>query len=376
MELVQMKSELSTSTEYKDWLKELKQRVLQVQLKAAVAVNTELLEFYWELGSEIVEKQKGSVWGSGFIKRLSADLMSEFPEIKGFSKRNLELIRKWYLFYNQSCLIAKQAVSQLENSIESDCESISTSSQRTTSSFQNTLYKIPWGHNIVIIQKCKDLEEALYYVNSTIEYGWSRSVLTHQIENGLWQREGTAITNFTATLTKPQSDLAQQTLKDPYKFDFLSMTKEYNERDLELGLIEHITSFLLELGAGFAYIGRQYPLKVGEREFIVDLLFYHTKLHCYVVVELKTVEFEPEHAGKLNFYIKAVDSQLKTEHDQPTIGILLCKNKDKIVAEYALSDINKPIGISEYQLTQSLPETLKPSLPSIEEIEAELEQNE
>jgi predicted nuclease of restriction endonuclease-like (RecB) superfamily len=198
-------------------------------------------------------------------------------------------------------------------------------------------------------------------------------VLVHQIESGLFKREGNSVNNFALTLPAPQSDLAKQTMKDPYVFDFLSITKEYNERDLEVGLVEHITHFLLELGAGFAYVGRQLPIQVGEKEFFLDLLFYHTKLHCFVVIELKTGDFEPEHAGKLNFYIKAVDTLLRKEGDQPTIGILLCKKKDKLVAEYALSDIHKPIGVSEYQLTHSLPHNLKSSLPSIEEIEKELE---
>jgi predicted nuclease of restriction endonuclease-like (RecB) superfamily len=201
---------------------------------------------------------------------------------------------------------------------------------------------------------------------------WSRSVLVHQIESGLYSREGKAVTNFSKTLPTPQSDLAVQTLKDPYVFDFLTMTKNYNELELEKLLVNHITHFLLELGSGFAYIGRQLQLKVGERDFLIDLLFYHTRLHCYVVVELKAIDFEPEHAGKLNFYIKAVDSQYRREGDQPTIGLLLCKSKDKLVVEYALSDIHKPIGVSEYQLTKSLPENLKPSLPSVEELEREL----
>lgn len=225
---------------------------------------------------------------------------------------------------------------------------------------------------MVIISKCKNYSEAIFYVNNIIQNNWSRSVLTHQIENGLYQREGKAINNFELTLPKVNSDLARETLKDPYIFDFLTLTKEYTERDLENSLVEHITKFLLELGAGFAYIGRQVKIQVGERDFYIDLLFYHARLHCYVVIELKTIEFEPEHAGKLNFYIKAVDEKLRQNGDEATIGILLCKSKDKFVAEYALSDINKPIGISEYQLTQSLPEKLKGSLPTIEELELEL----
>ena len=349
---------LKQSSEYKNWLADLKNRLLTVQLKAAVAVNKELLKFYWQLGADIVTKQNESQWGDGLIKQLSHDLMTEFPDMKGFSVSNLNYMRQWYLFYSEQAAIGQQAVGQLPGPGENV--------------FIQQITAIPWGHNIAIIAKCKTIPEALFYVENTRTHSWSRSVLIHQIESNLWEREGKAITNFSTTLPVPQSDLAHQTLKDPYIFDFLTLTKEHNERDLELGLVKHITSFLLELGAGFAYIGRQVQLNVGERSFFPDLLFYHTKLHCYVVLELKTVEFEPEHAGKLNFYIKAVDEQLREESDQPTIGILLCKGKDKLVAEYALSDIHKPIGVSEYQLTQSLPDDLQTSLPTVEEIEAEL----
>jgi len=272
--------------------------------------------------------------------------MDEFPDIKGFSERNLKYIRQWFLFWASKIPFGQQAVAQIT--------------------------QIPWGHNLAIIAKCKNDDEALYYVQNTIAHGWSRSVLTHHIESGLWLREGEAISNFSIALSPPQSDLAHQTLKDPYVFDFLNLAKEHNERELEQGLIQHITNFLLELGAGFAYVGRQVQIHVGERDFFLDLLFYHARLHCYIIVELKTVDFEPEHAGKLNFYIKAVDEQLRQQGDQPTIGLLLCKSHDRLVAEYALSDIHKPIGVSEYQITQSLPEELKSSLPTVEEIEAEL----
>lgn len=302
--------------------------------------------------------------------------MAEFPEMKGFSLSNLKYINQWYSFYNQAGIISQQAVGQLTKQPVLQLPA-GEKSQQSVGLIEPQpgalITQIPWGHNIAIIAKCKGINEALFYVQNTIAHGWSRSVLVHQIESGLFQREGNSVNNFALTLPAPQSDLAKQTIKDPYVFDFLSMTKEYNERDLELGLIQHITQFLLELGAGFAYLGRQLPIQVGEKEFFLDLLFYHTKLHCFVVVELKTGDFEPEHAGKLNFYIKAVDALLRKEGDQPTIGILLCKKKDKLVAEYALSDIHKPIGVSEYRLTQSLPDNLKLSLPSIEEIERELE---
>lgn len=338
---------MASGDAYRQWLVELKGRFRQVQLKAVVAVNTALLQFYWDLGADIVARQQQAAWGSGFLAQLSADLMREFPDMKGFSKRNLELIRQWHLYWQQANPpIAKQAVSQI--------------------------MAIPWGHNLAIIAKCKQHDEAVFYLQATAQHGWSRSVLVHQIESGLWQREGRAVTNFAQTLPAPQSELAAQVLKDPYVFDFLSLSPAHTERELETSLTTHITQFLLELGAGFAYLGRQVPLQVGERDFFIDLLFYHVRLHCYVVVELKTVDFEPEFAGKLNFYLKAVDEQLRQDGDQATIGLLLCKSKDRLVAEYALSDIQKPMGLSTYTLSHTLPEALRGQLPSIEQIEREL----
>lgn len=326
------------SSDYRQWLQQLKSRFQHTQQNAVRVVNTEMLKFYWQLGEQIVEHQQNSAWGEGFLKQLSHDLMTEFPEMKGFSKRNLEYVRRWYLFWSQDMSIAQQLVAQLG--------------------------KIPWGHHTTILDKCKDLEIAKFYIQSTIQYGWSRAVLIHQIESQLWQRQAKAVNNFADTLPAIQSDLAKQTLKDPYIFDFLSLNPEYNERQLEQALIDKISQFLLELGTGFAYVGKQVPLQVGQRDFYLDLLFYHTKLHCYVVIELKIVEFEPEHIGKLNFYIKAVDEQIKTDYDQPTIGLLLCKSKDHLVAQYALSDVNKPIGISAYEVGKIL--------PSVEQLENEL----
>jgi predicted nuclease of restriction endonuclease-like (RecB) superfamily len=362
------KHTLSQQSDYQHWLSTIKQNFQQSQLKAAVRVNTTLLEFYWQLGNDILEKQKNSTWGSGFLAQLSQDLMAEFPDIKGFSRRNLELIRQWYSYWSSDTSIAQQAVSQLVKAEDNSGTACSAIGQQPVAQ----LLQIPWGHNLKIISKCSSQAEALFYVTNTTKHGWSRSVLVHQIESGLWQREGKAINNFEQTLPAVQSDLAQQTLKDPYLFDFLSLTKDHNERELEQGLVKHITQFLLELGAGFAYVGKQVHVEVGQEDFYLDLLFYHLKLRCYVVVELKTGAFKPEHAGKLSFYLTAVDKQLKAKEDKPTIGILLCKEKNKLVAEYALTDINKPIGVSEYELTQALPDNLKSSLPSVEEIEAEL----
>jgi predicted nuclease of restriction endonuclease-like (RecB) superfamily len=341
------------SADYQTWVVEIKTRLRSMQMKAAVSVNSALIEFYWELGSDIVDKQHNSTWGDGFLKQLSADLMAEFPDMKGFSYRNIRYIKQWYLFYCQGNSNWQQAVANLE--------------QRPLPQ----ITQIPWGHNLLIVSKCQSQAEALYYVKNTIQHGWSRNVLTHQIESNLWEREGRSISNFSSTLPSPQSDLAQQTLKDPYVFDFLTLAKDYTERELEQNLVEHITKFLLEMGAGFAYLGKQVPMQVGDRDFFLDLLFYHTHLHCYVVVELKTGDFEPEHAGKLNFYLKAVDEQRRRSGDQPTIGLLLCKQRDRLVAEWALSDVHKPIGISEYQIADLL-EEVRSSLPSIEAIEAEL----
>ncbi|ABW67898.1 PDDEXK nuclease domain-containing protein [Desulfosudis oleivorans] len=330
--------------EYTSFIKEIKKRINDSRIKAAVSVNRELLTLYWDLAAQIVKKQQQASWGDGFLDRMSKDLQAEFPDIKGFSLRNLKYMRQWYLFWSQEASIGQQLVAQ-----------------------------IPWGHNLVIVSKTENPEEALFYVQKTMENNWSRAVLTHQIESNLFQRQGRAVTNFTATLPAPQSDLALQTIKDPYNFDFLTLREKHDEKELENALMDQVTRFLLELGAGFSFIGRQHRLTVGDEDFYIDLLFYHVCLHCYVVVELKAVRFKPAFTGQLNFYVSAVDGQMKTEQDNPTIGILICKSKNKTVVEYALKDIHKPIGVSEYMITRCLPDEFKSSLPSIEDIEAELE---
>ncbi len=337
---------------YKEWLSEIKLRVKQSQLKAAVKVNQELLMFYWELGEDIVKRKLESAWGSGFFNRLSRDLMADFPDMTGLSPRNLSYCKTFYSLYSQSDIILQQAVAKLECSI----------------------FSIPWGHHILIFSKCKSVEEAMFYVEQTIENGWSRSVLMNIIETKLFEAKGKAITNFKVQLPAPQSDLAQQTLKDPYNFDFLGLREKYNERELEDALTRNITQFLLTLGSGFSYVGRQQRLEVGGQEFFIDLLFYHLKLRCYIVVELKVDEFQPEYVSKLGFYVSAVNHQLKLPEDQPTIGLLICKSKNEVIAQYTLESTSQPIGISEYQLSEIYPKEIENALPSIEEIERELEE--
>lgn len=370
-------SELIRNADYREWLGSIKQRVQASQIKAAVAVNREMLELYWFLGEQIIEKQQMAKWGDGFLDQMSQDLLAEFPEIKGFSYRNLKSIRQWYRFWSSDLAIGKQPVAQLPpKGKQLVSQSKTGDPQSTAASNPNApklVWQIPWGHNILIMQKLSDPADALYYVQKTIENNWSRSVLTHQIESGLHLREGKAVDNFAATLPKPESDLARQLLRDPYNFDFLTLTKRHNERELEDGLIDHLTKFLLELGAGFAFVGRQYKINVDGDDYSIDLLFYHLRLHCYVVIDLKVIKFKPEFAGKLNFYISAVDSQVRTEADGPTLGILICKSKSDITVEYSLRDMTKPMGVSEYQITENLPEQLRTSLPSIEQIEAELD---
>ena len=330
--------------EYISFINDIKSKIKQAQIKAAIKVNEELLRLYWDIAKVIVDKQKSSSWGDRIIEQISRDLKQEFPNLKGFSRTNLLYMKKWYLFWSDKNI--PQVVGEI--------------------------FKIPWGHNREIITKCKNIDEALFYVNKTIENGYSRAVLVHQIESGLYSRSKKAINNFDKKLPSPQSDLAKEITKDPYCFDFLSLSEKYNEKELENALMDNLTNFLLELGSGFAFVGRQYRLEIAGEEFFIDLLFYHIKLKCFVVVELKTTKFKPEYAGKLNFYITAVDKEIKEPNDNPTIGILICKSKNNTIVEYALNSIEKPIGVSEYKLSKELPNNLKNALPSIEEIENEL----
>jgi len=371
MEEIIKPNPLKGSPEYKEWLSNLKSKIRSTQIKTALAVNAGLIGFYWELGKMINEKQ--TVWGTKFIEQLSKDLKAEFPGMEGFSRRNLFNTVQFYSFYSivQQPVgqIVQQVVAQLPNGSKTTNEK---SQQAVDLNWQQLVAKIPWGHNILIFSKSVDINEAWFYIQKTIEDGWSRAVLTLQIESGLYQRQGKAITNFKKTLPDISSDLAHQLLKDPYQFDFLTLTENYKEHELENALVENITKFLLELGSGFAYVGKQVPMQVGEKEFAIDLLFYHLKLRAYVVIELKTTEFEPEYAGKLSFYLSAANDLLRHPTDNPTIGLLICKNKNNIIVEYALKNINQPIGVSEYELTRQFPEQFRSSLPTIEEIENEL----
>ena len=329
-------------SDYGPWLSELKARIHTAQQRAARTVNSELVLLYWQIGRGILERQGREGWGAKVIERLAQDLRNAFPAMKGFSRANLLYMRAFAEAWPDQAIV-QQAVGQL-----------------------------PWGHNLVLLSKLKTPDLRLAYAHRAMEMGWSRAVLVHHIERRLLEREGQAVTNFSLSLPPPHSDLAREALKDPYLFDFLGIGEEAGERAIEEALVEHITRFLLELGAGFAYVGRQVPLEVGGEDFFLDLLFYHLKLRCYVVIELKATAFKPEHAGQLSFYLSAVDAQMRGEHDAPTIGMLLCKSKNKVVAEYALRNINQPIGVAEYQLTESLPADLQTSLPSIEAIEQAL----
>jgi predicted nuclease of restriction endonuclease-like (RecB) superfamily len=328
--------------DYAAWLAELKTRIHSAQQRAVLAVNRELVQLYWQIGHDILQRQSREGWGRKVIERLARDLREAFPEIKGFSARNLRYMRAFAEAWPQAEFV-QQAAAQL-----------------------------PWFHLCTLLDKLKTPEERLWYATQSVQQGWSRTTLELQIKGRLMQRQGQAVTNFEARLPAPGSDLAHNTLKDPYLFDFLGLGNEAHEREIENALIRHITRFLLELGTGFAFVGRQHRLEVAGDEFFVDLLFYHTRLKCYVVVELKAVAFKPEHAGQLNFYLAAVDAQVKAPDDNPTIGLLLCKTQNRLVAEYALSGIDKPIGVAEYALVRELPERLTSSLPAIEELEQEL----
>lgn len=337
---------------YLQWVKDLKVRYLSQRMKAVIAVNSALLEFYWNLGKDISLNQADNKYGSGFYQRLSRDLTAELPDVKGLSPTNLKYTKYFYELYAPCLANRQQAADDFEQVI---------------------LYRIPWGHHILIMDKSKgDFDKAVFYVKETIKYNWSRAVLFNFLDTGLYEAKGRAITNFKEKLPEVESALAQELTKDPYNFDFLALTEDYKEKELEAALVDNISRFLIELGTGFAYLGKQYRLTVNGDEFYLDLLFYNVRIHAYCVCELKTTRFSPEHLGQLGFYVSAINHQLKTEQDNPTIGILICKEKNEIVARYSLDATNCPIGISEYQLSKLYPADFKSALPSIEELENEL----
>lgn len=337
-----MAKDLLIPDDYPELLEQLKDRIRTAQVRAALSVNRELVVLYWQIGREILTRQQQSGWGSKVIDRLSKDLRREFPGTKGFSTRNLKYMRAFAEAWPEEPIV-QQAAAQ-----------------------------IPWFHNCVLLDKVKDAQQRLWYVQQTVESGWSRNVLVHQIDTGLYARQGQAPTNFEASLPKPQSDLAIQLLKDPYNFEFLTIAQGAHENQLQRGLLDHLRNFMIELGVGFAFVGSRVHLEVGGEDFYLDLLFYHLKLRCFVVIDLKTGRFKPEYAGKMNFYLAAVDDLLRHEDDQPSIGIILCREKNKVIVEYSLRDIDKPIGVPQYQLIEALPEELASQLPTVEQLEHEL----
>lgn len=342
---------------YDAFLRDLKERIHAARVRAALAANRELIALYWHIGKSIVERQRSEGWGKSVVDRLAADLQREFPGMEGFSPRNIWRMRSFYLAWTEEVGNLSQPVAELNGK-----------------NLPQLVAEIPWGHNVWLLEKLKDPATRLWYAAKTVEHGWSRNVLSLQIEANLHKRQGRAITNFEQTLPPLQSDLAQQALKDPYVFDFLTLGADAREKELEQGLLDHIQKFMLEMGVGFAFVGRQVHLGVGGEDYFLDLLFYHLKLRCYVVIDLKIGGFKPEYAGKMNFYLSAVDDRMRHPDDKPTIGLLLCKEKEKITVEYALRDMKKPIGVAQWRtrLIESLPKRLQGRLPSVKEIEKEL----
>jgi len=374
-----------SDNEYKSWVKELKDRIRSSQLKAAVRVNASMLELYWSIGADIVNKQTESKWGNSVIEQLSRDLRSEFPDAQGFSRRNLFYMKRFFLFYakNGANLVQKSVVRQAADQLVQQPVALidfSVPEEQEESSvlvdinadFATLLLSAPWGHHIEIMTHCKSVEEAIFYLTKIVEEGWSRSTLIVNLKSDLYSRQGHAPNNFARSLPPSQGELASELLKDPYNFDFVALRDKYVERELEDALIDNASKLLVELGQGFAFLGRQVPVTVGDQELFIDLLFYQVNLHCYVVVELKAVDFDAAFMGQLGLYVAAVNHTMKTDADNPTIGLLICKTKNNVMAEWSLESSSQPIGISAYELTKLFPENFQSVLPSIEEIEAKL----
>ena len=346
---------------YVQWMADIKQRFRQSQLKAAVRVNTTMLEFYWSVGRDLVALRAEERWGAGVVKQFALDMRQAFPNETGFSYSNVKYMKQWYLYYYERVIKSQQVANEKCQQVAGQIEILKKGQQPAGQlEIPEIFCRIPWFHHVHIISKCQSLDEALFYINKVSEEGWSRSKLEDQIAANLYGSQGAAITNFSNTLPDTQSQLAKELLKDPYHFDFLSMGEEYVEKDLEDALVSKVTQFLLELGKGFSYVGRQMELQMpGGQTFFPDLLFYHIPQHRYVVVELKVVKFIPEFAGKLNFYVSAVDELLRAEGDNPTVGLIICKSSDKTVVEWSLKDISKPLGVSTYQLEQVVARTVR-----------------
>ena len=345
---------VEVDAQYREWISEVSKRFHQSQIKAAVKVNDEMLRFYWQLGKELHDRKDKFSYGQSFYKTISRDLRRELPDVKSFSETNLRYMQKFAELYSEISNLPQVGEDFRSEEIE-------------------PLFAIPWGHHKIIIDKSNgNPKKALFFVNQVIQNNWSRAVLLNFLDTDLYERQGKAITNFNLTLPAMQSDLAQEITKDPYKFDFITLTQSYNEKELKDALMDNIQKFLLELGNGFAFVGREYRIEIGSTENFIDMLFYHIRLHCYVVVEVKVTEFESSYAGQLGTYVVAVNHQLKTEKDEPTLGLLVCKSKDDIKAQYALEASSQPLGVSAYELSKLIPENFKGSLPSIDEIESEL----
>ena len=369
----------ATAGNYAGLLADIKQRIRTAQVRTAMAGNASMLMLYWEIGGVLAERQKIEGWGTAVLPRLATDLHNDLPEVKGFSARNLRLMIQFFAEYPAFGPIWQRAVAKLSDDPTGDKKEPTPMSQLPAESadaqiWQRAVAQLTWAHNVILIQKVKDLPTRLWYARQAFEHGWSRDVLSLQIQSRAHERHGNAVTNFQRTLPPPQSDLASQLLKDPYVFDFLTLEKPFHERELETGLLRHIQDFLVELGTGFAFVGRQVHMEVGDNDFYIDLLFYHLKLRCFIVIDLKVGPFKAEYAGKMNFYLNAVDDRLKHATDQRSIGLILCEEKNKIVAEYALRGMDKAIGVSDYQLTRALPKKLQSALPSIAQLEKELSQ--
>ena len=360
---------------YGGLLTEIKDRIHQAQTRASLSANAEMIAMYWDIGRMIHLRRQMEGWGTGIIPRLARDIRNELPEVKGFSERNIGYMIRFFREYGEPPFL-QQVAAKLQTEQMSSVILPHIAAQLDNSAVSNLptqlAFGLPWFHHVILIEKVKDLPVRLWYMQQTIEHGWSRDTLAAMIKGKVHERQGQAISNFSTRFPVPQSELARQLLKDPYIFDFLTIEEPFHERELETELIRCLEKFLLELGSGFAFVGRQYHIEVSDKDFYLDLLFYHLKLRCFIIIELKKGDFKPEYAGKMNFYCSVVDDQLRNETDKPTIGLILCQTKDRILAEYSLRDIHKPIGISDYELTRALPENLKSSLPTVEEIEAEL----